>query len=195
MEENKKTIIGTEKSKSVKERIVLISNEIRVSKDGKNEFTKSGYFQPDDILKALNPLLQKYRLILEFDMQFIKEIEMYRGELTVADFDDDKETRVFHFDIPMQELKGAGRAQSAGATQTYCKRYMLMNAFNLADNKADLDNSKNKPVAETIDYEKKLQGVANLKELEGVWASMPQTAKTQFKGLKDLLKVEFTPTK
>src|SRR5258708_1498249 len=130
MEEN------SNKVTSVKERIVLISNEIRVSKDGKNEFTKSGYFQPDDILRALNPLLKTHQLITEFDMSFAKEIEMYRGILRIKDFGSTDEVS-YLFDIPMQELKGAGRAQSAGATQTYCKRYMLMNAFNLADNKAD----------------------------------------------------------
>ena len=39
----------TEETKaSVKKRIVIISNEIRVAKAGHNEFTRSGYFQPDD---------------------------------------------------------------------------------------------------------------------------------------------------
>jgi hypothetical protein len=105
---------------SVKERIVKIANEIRLAKSGKNEFMKANYFQPDDILKAINPLLQKYSLIAEFNMEFIKEIEMYRGTLVIEDFNSAGGLRSYKFDIPMQELKGAGRAQSAGATQTYC---------------------------------------------------------------------------
>ena len=181
------------KKPSVKERIVLISNEIRISKEGKNEFTRSGYFQPDDILRAINPLLKAHRLIAEFDMEFIKEIEMYRGTLTIEDFDT-AASRAYKFDIPMQELKGAGRAQSAGATQTYCKRYMFMNTFNLADNKADLDNKNNRPGGKdtgSIDWEKKLKSAKNLEELKGVFASMPQKVKVELEGKKNLLKAEF----
>jgi len=176
--------------KSVKERIILISNEIRITKEGRNEFTKSGYFQPDDILKAINPLLKKYRLIAEFDMTYIKEIEMYRGELQIEDFDTEVGARKYNLDIPMQELKGAGRAQSAGATQTYCKRYMFMSAFNLADNKDDLDNKNNKPNT-THEYEAKLKATKTLSELKTVFASLPQTAKAELFILKEELKKRY----
>lgn len=181
-----------ETKKSVKERIVIISNELRVSKDGRNDFIKAGYFKPDDIMQAINPLLEKYRLIVEFDMTFSKEIEMYRGELTIEDFDDDKGARACHLDIPMQELKGVGMAQSAGATQTYCKRYMFMSAFNISDNKADLDNSKNKP-AEKINWEAKLKATKSLKEVQELWIRIPTNDKKGLQGLKDMLKQQFNP--
>ena len=170
---------------SVRERIVKISNEIRVSKSGRNEFTKSGYFQPDDILKAVNPLLEKYQLIAEFDMKYIKEIEMYRGELLIADFNTDDGQRIFTFDIPMQELRSVGKAQMAGATQTYCKRYLYMNAFNLADNKADPDSKTNKPAE---DYEHLLRDCKTAKELQAIWAKLPAKEKGRLFTLKEELK-------
>lgn len=175
--------------RSVKERIVAISNEIRISKAGKNEFMKANYFQPDDILRTINPLLESHQLISIFNMEWLKEKEMYQSTLEISDVNS-LESVLYKFDIPMQELKGAGRAQSAGATQTYAKRYMFMNAFNLADNKSDLDHSKNKP-AEEIDWAKKLKGAKNLEELKSIFASMPQQAKLQFTELKDILKDKF----
>lgn len=175
---------------SVRERIIRISNEIRVIKSGKNEFTRSGYFQPDDILRAINPLLEKYKLIAIFNMLFSKEKEMYEGFLEIKDFGTSQSVD-YRFDIPMQHLKGnAGEAQNAGATQTYCKRYMFMNAFNLADNKMDPDNNKNigKPA---IDWEKKMMGAKSLNELKSVFSSMPEKVKVELEEKKNILKAEF----
>ena len=136
-----------EKQLSVKERISRISNELKVEKKGENEELRANfiYFNLEDITKALIPMLFKYRLSMEFDMRFIKENDMYRGELEIGDFDDDrKDVRVFTFDIPLAELSGVTKSQSAGATLTYCKRYVIMNVFHIADNSSDLDNSNNK---------------------------------------------------
>jgi len=139
------------KSDSVKKRIVIISNELRVTKDGKNAFQGFDYFKPDDVMKAINPLLQKYELIAVFNMQYSKEIEMYKGELIISDISSSQNQSYF-FDIPLTQVKGAGAAQNAGATQTYCKRYMIMNAFNIADNNIDPDNKKVKTESATIDH-------------------------------------------
>ena len=184
---------------TVSERIVKISNEIRVQKAGHNEFTRSGYFQPDDIMKAINPLLSKYSLISLFNMTFSKEKDMYEGVLQIADstnkVDSGEQTKItYRFDIPMQELKGnAGKAQNAGATQTYCKRYMFMNAFNLADNKADPD-AKLVAGKSGIDWEKKMQGAKTGEELKAIFGAMPQAQKVALKDLKDFLKEGFEAT-
>jgi hypothetical protein len=173
---------------SVRKRIVIISNEIRVAKAGHNEFTRSGYFQPDDILRAINPLLAQYGLITVFDMTFSKEKEMYEGKLFIEDSSDESMKGVLYmFDIPMQILKGnAGSAQNAGATQTYCKRYMFMNAFNLADNKADPDNKGYK--VSGVDYEAKLRNCKNVKELQACWTTLPAGEKGRLFTIKEEIK-------
>lgn len=176
--------------KSVKERIILISNEIRIGKSGSNEFTRSNYFQPDEVLRAITPLLHKYNLISIFKMPFNKDKEMYEGSLTIEDFDT-PEAVTFTFDIPMQELKSVGRAQMAGATQTYCKRYLFMDAFNLADNKADPDSKNNKP-ADNKDYKKKLEGAKTLDELQKIWASVPPIVKGELNIFKEELKAKLS---
>lgn len=124
---------------SVRERIVRIQNEFRINKDGKNTFANYDYYKPDTILQKLNPLLEKYRLHTRFDLT--NEGEYFRGVLVISDWDTDKGDVTYIFDILKASVKGANEAQNSGATLTYCKRYSLMNAFNIADNDVDFDSN------------------------------------------------------
>jgi len=142
MSEKKKSLLKA----SVKQRIIKISNELRLKKEGKNNFKEYSYFRPDDINVALNPLFKEYNLIAIFNMRYNHEIDMYACELVISDVDNDEDKVVYHFDIPLTQVSGASNAQNAGATMTYAKRYMLMNAFNLADNSIDPDNERNQPI-------------------------------------------------
>ena len=190
MTEETKTVKKEQASMSVKSRIVKISNEIRVGKDGKNTFQNYDYFKPDDIAKALNPLLEKYNVIALFNMTFSKEKEMYEGKLAIEDLDSQDFVN-YQFDIPLTTLKGTGEAQNAGATLTYCKRYMIMSIFNLGDNSSDPDNEKNKP-AEKIDYKAILLKSTSLEELQKIWTSLPPIAKGQLNILKEEIKIKLT---
>jgi hypothetical protein len=127
---------------TIKQKIVAISNELRVTKDGTNTFAKYDYFKPDDILKALNPLLKEHGLFMSFNLPFNKEKGMYEATLYFEDLADEKQNITYKFDIPLTEVKGASAAQGAGATMTYAKRYSIMNTFSIADNDDDLDSKK-----------------------------------------------------
>ena len=122
---------------SVKKRIVLISNALRVKKDGKGY--NYDYFRPDDIMLALNPLLQEHNLICIFTMNESKNDDRYNGKLIVEDCDSNEKVK-YNFPIPLTDIKGASAGQRMGATFTYCKRYSLMNVFNIANDEDDLDN-------------------------------------------------------
>lgn len=138
--------IKTKKEYSVREKIMLITNKLSIIRDGKNDFQGFKYFKPDDILRSINPLLLKYDLMIKFDMEYSKEIEMYKGLLNIFN---DNGNILYKLDIPLTSVRGAGEAQNVGATMTYCKRYMIMNAFNIADNSVDPDNENNKPAQKT----------------------------------------------
>lgn len=125
----------------VKEKIVAISNELRVGKDGKNAFQGYEYFRPDDIAKAVNPLLEKYGILISFSMPFSAESQMYQCTLTIENTENEEKV-TYRYDTPLTEVKGSSKAQGAGATMTYSKRYMIQNAFNLAENEADLDSKE-----------------------------------------------------
>jgi hypothetical protein len=71
-------------------------------------------------------------------MTYDKSIEMYHGILEVKDINSN-ESHEFKLDIPMTKVPGTSAGQETGATMTYCKRYLLMDAFNIADNRLDLD--------------------------------------------------------
>lgn len=122
---------------TLQEKIVLIMNELRAQKDGKNTFANYNYFKPDDLLNLLNPLLLKHKLFCKFNL--IYKDSYYQAELILAD---DKEKEVYLFDILKATVKGANEAQNSGATLTYAKRYSLMNAFNIAENEADFDSDE-----------------------------------------------------
>jgi len=127
---------------SVKKRIAIITNEIRVGKDGRNTFSNYDYLKPDSLLNALNPLLEEYNLITHFNLEKIMEKDnTYKATLTVEDTESDDKV-VYIFDIDRASVKGANDAQNCGATMTYAKRYSLTNAFNIADNDIDLDSNK-----------------------------------------------------
>ena len=135
---------------NIYQKIIAISKDLRVPKEGKNEFKGFAYFKPDDIAKAIVPLLEKYELILFFDMPFNKDKGMYEGKLTIAETNISSAKVEIGFDIPLTSVQGATEAQNAGATMTYCKRYMIMNIFNLADNEADPDHTMGQPVKKAI---------------------------------------------
>ncbi len=136
---------------TIKQKIVAISNELRLTKEGENPFQNFLYFKPDDILKALNPLLEKYNLFMSFNLPFNKEKGMYEAILYFEDLEDVAQNINYKFDIPLTKVVGASEAQGAGATMTYAKRYSIMNAFSIADNTDDLDSkpfSDKKPATE-----------------------------------------------
>lgn len=188
MEETKKV-----KNKSVKERVVAIINELSLQRAGKNDFQGFKYFKPDDILRNINPLLEKNNLITMFNMEYIKESEMYRGILIIEDIISPEAVK-YSFDIPLTQVKGAGQAQNAGATMTYCKRYMIMNAFNIADNEVDPDNVKNKPVVNNsqnpvVDISKTIEQIRKTKDKDKLldWKKKASVSKIYTEAQKNLI--------
>lgn len=126
--------------KNIYEKIIAISEELRIPKEGKNDFKGFSYFKADDIARAIVPLLKKHSLILFFDMPFNKDKGMYEGKLTILETGEGETGKAeMQFDIPLTSVQGASEAQNAGATMTYCKRYMIMSALSIADDSEDPD--------------------------------------------------------
>jgi hypothetical protein len=183
--------------KSLKARVLLISNEIRVKKDGTNDFSKYDYFTPDGILTILNPLLLKYSVFTQFVL--IKNENTYTGKLYVSDTETGDSLN-YELESPEITIKGANPVQALGGLQTYLKRYLLMNAFNIADNKDDYDSNaqqekkqdiqKKTPVAKFD--EKKLTACKTKAELSDYFNSLSPTEHSEevikkFTALKEKL--------
>lgn len=136
----------TDKNLNLFQKIIEITNEIKIKKSGKNTHAKFSYFTPEDVYNAINPLLKKYGLFIKFDLIKSKEQDLYNSTAEVFDLNSEREDKslVYKFDIPQTQVHGASAGQNAGATLTYAKRYMLMNIFNIADNESDLDSKDQK---------------------------------------------------
>lgn len=145
---------------SLRERILCIINEIRITKTGKNTFSQYDYFKPEQINQRVNPLLLKYKVFPLFYTYFetfenevaemvsedngikyvtkkeLKEI----AKLELQDILGKDETVVYQMPIERIEIKGANKMQNLGGVRTYAKRYLYMEALNISDDKLDLDS-------------------------------------------------------
>lgn len=144
-EEKKETEVKTPdiesiKAMGIKERMSLVRLEVSIEKKGNNSFKNYDYFRPDDVNNVLKPLLYKYRL---FDYYNLDRLENGRSlaRLDITTFDND-EKMTYTMDAPDISIQGANDVMNVGGTMTYTKRYLLMNAFDMADNEDDFDNNK-----------------------------------------------------
>jgi len=140
-----------EEKMTLMQRILKITNELKVKKNGKNTFSKYDYFKLEDIVSALNPLLAKYDVFMHYDLTQ-NEItsgkeDSFHGVLSLVDAISPDNKIEYVADIEKAEVKGASGIQMSGATLTYGKRQAIMNAFNLAeeddDPNSDVNDKKN----------------------------------------------------
>lgn len=127
---------------TVKERIIRISNELRVEKEGRNTYSDYEYIKPDDLQNALKPLYLKYRIFAHFGVRKLKD-GRNEAVLRVEDFGTDTGRQIYTMVSDDIQIKGANSAMNVAALRTYCNRYLLMTAFNISSNDDDLDNDRN----------------------------------------------------
>lgn len=103
-----------------------------IGKGGKNTYAKYDYFQLNDILPIANKVLNNNRLTPVFNLY---ELE---GKLVIYDWDSDQ-TIVFrteNADATMLNKQGEPinlEIQTVGSQHTYLKRYLYMNALEIAE--------------------------------------------------------------
>ena len=123
------------KTKSIYEKLQNARNDFvehGVGKGGKNKFSNYDYFNLNDILPVANPILNNNRLTPVFNLY---EDE---AELVIYDFDSDK-TITFRTDnadavvLNKSGLPSMLEIQTLGSKHTYLKRYLYMNALEIAE--------------------------------------------------------------
>lgn len=103
---------------------------------GKNSFAGYAYFELADILPVINKIGKDLGFIclVSFDAD--------RATLTVKDTAGDGEI-VFTSPMSTANLKGCHEVQNLGAVETYIKRYLYQNAFEIVE--ADAVNGTHNP--------------------------------------------------
>lgn len=122
----------------IHKKIVAMQNAVKVGKDGKNDFKDFSYFEPEVLNREINKLSDEHKVIFIFTMPFNKDKDMYEGLMKIQDLETDQ-FQDYQMDMPLTEVAAASKGQNAGATMTYCKRYLIQDALNIADNRDDLD--------------------------------------------------------
>lgn len=118
--------------------------ETKVKKEGRNDYSKYDYFEPSQIDLLVFKACHKLGLNNKFDM-IRNEFGIY-GQMTVTDIEtNDKEVYYMASDIP--SIKATNISQQLGGAQTYTKRYMLQNIYEITDNNLDFDTSSNTAVS------------------------------------------------
>lgn len=106
-----------------------------VKKSGKNSYAGYTYYELADILPAINKIAQE----LKFSC-----IVNFTPDIATLDFVDCEKNERVQFTSPMSEasLKGCHPVQNLGAVETYIKRYLYQNCFEIVEADA-LDGTMN----------------------------------------------------
>jgi len=121
-----------------KARIKLQQTELK--KSGKNKFAGYEYFELGDFLPAIQ------RICDEVGLCGVVSYDEHNAHLTIHDTDGDG-TIVFSSPMSSAELKGCHAVQNLGAVQTYLRRYLWTNAFEIVEHDALDATTGSEPVA------------------------------------------------
>lgn len=113
-------------------------SEKGMKKNGKNSFAGYTYFELSDILPAVNAVNKELGLLSVFS--FADKV----ATLCVINGEKPEEVITFEFAYSPDgaTLKGCHKVQNDGAVQTYVKRYLYQNAYEIAEGDA-LDSTMN----------------------------------------------------
>ena len=111
-----------------------------LKKSGHNKFAGYHYFELGDFLPTINALLEKHNLCsnISFDNDM--------ATLTIVNAENTDEKLVFTSPMSNANLKGCHDVQNLGAVQTYLRRYLWVNAFEIVESDGlDATTGKDEP--------------------------------------------------
>lgn len=154
-----------QKMQAIKEELL----EMNLKKSGENKFANFSYYELSDFLPQIIKLCNKYNLFTQIN--FDKE----NGTLTIVNAENTDETISYITPTEELELKGCNKIQALGGTQTYLRRYLYMNAFDITendlfDNIAGKNTTSNKSTspAPQVDLKTKIEGFKKWLETNNV---------------------------
>lgn len=132
-----------------------------LKKQGKNTFSKYDYYTPEQVSELVIGATHEVKLLTKFDL--IRNDLGITGRLSIFDIESTEQPIVYEMASAIPDIKATNISQQLGGAMTYTKRYLLMNAFDIADNNLDFDTTEN-----TQTTAKKTEPIEN-KEPEKVW--------------------------
>lgn len=159
--ENNNTMNIYQKIQAVKKELA----ERELKKSGENSYSGFKYYELGDFLPSIIELCQKYELFTQITFTNDTGILYIIDASTPVPKQGEngqwkEEYRLVTYTAPMRdlELKGANAIQALGGVQTYLRRYLYMNAFDIVE--ADMFDS--------VAFEKKKKKKEEAGELEEI---------------------------
>jgi hypothetical protein len=122
------------------EKLSKIQIEFKAKKSRFNSFGKYNFRSAEDILEALKPMNEKYRVYFTIDEKYIHTDQLPIIETKASMFDIDDNNAIHSSAIVGVDLhqKGMATPQQFGSASSYAKKYALGNLL-LIDDTADAD--------------------------------------------------------
>ena len=114
----------------------LAFQKMNVKKSGNNKFAGYSYYELADILPAINEIAKelKFACVVTFGTEI--------AQLEFIDAEKPQDKICFLSPMSKASLKGCHEVQNLGAVETYIKRYLYQNCFEIVENDA-LDATMN----------------------------------------------------
>ena len=158
----------------------------KISKDSKNPFFKSKYFDINSLLEHVEPILQKHGLLL------LQPITENKVTTEIIDVDgQDGEVCIVSSEIQLQNITDP---QKLGSAITYYRRYTLQSLLGLQAEDDD-GNKASRPASPKLDVTRlntRLNACKTLSELQDTYLSFSKAEQKATVGLKDELKTKLT---
>lgn len=125
----------TEKKLNVYQKLTKIQNEllkIHLPKSGKNDFGGYNYYELDTLLPPITELCEKYDATYFFDFPVIDGMDF--AEIHFLNAEDPSQEIISSIHLPkLEKLPKMNLIQSAGTYETYTKRYLILNLFDIVE--------------------------------------------------------------
>ena len=166
----------------------VMFQEANVKKSGQNKYAGYTYFELNDILPICNKICNEIKAVCV--LNFTESVA------TLQFIDCEKTDDVITFTSPMSEatLKGCHKVQNLGAVETYIKRYLYQNCFEIAENDAldsqpinnnqNVNNANNTSNSGTQKKESLPKWTKKQSDsMSGLMAKFPENRKTVYRNL------------
>lgn len=150
---------------SIYEKLEKIQNELNVPKGQYNSYGEFWYRSCEDILTALKPLCEKYRVVLTIrdEVTEIAGKNYIKAITELHDLDGLEIIQNYAFAREAETKKGMDASQITGATSSYARKYALNGLFCLDDVKdADTEEHNKQTTEEPKVTEKQQQLIQDL---------------------------------
>ena len=144
--------------KLAKARVMFQENNPKMS--GKNTYAGYTYFELSDILPVINKIGAEIGFVCEVSLSKDEAVLLFRNT------EKTDESICFHSPMSTASLKGCHEVQNLGAVQTYLKRYLYQNAFEIVESDALNAGTKEEKPAQNDIAEKEKAFIAEFEKLQ-----------------------------